>query len=129
MPEKHDYNQLPHVSPLIGQEVSASMYGIKDEYFRNNSKLIGLLRSVLLDKKFTILKETVEEFSPQGLTACFVLSESHATIHTYPEHKSLHLHIYSCRGRNDARPVYDALESVLKPERCPLLRINEVPLI
>ena len=129
MSKKNDYNQLPHVSPTVGQEVSCVMNGVKQEYLKDNQKLRDFLRKVLIGRNFNILDESFKEFSPQGVTIYFLLSESHASIHTYPEHDCLHLSIYSCRGPKDAEPIFDAIKKELKPKKIIYEVINQVPLI
>jgi S-adenosylmethionine decarboxylase proenzyme len=44
----------------------------------------------------SILHSTSHVFSPQGLTACLILSESHATLHTWPEHHYAAVDIFCC---------------------------------
>ncbi|MBZ4187363.1 adenosylmethionine decarboxylase [Niabella beijingensis] len=53
----------------------------------------------LADKLITVfsltkLGEVYHNFSPQGFTAVICLSESHISIHTWPEHDLVNLDIY-----------------------------------
>lgn len=45
-----------------------------------------------------IVKFTRHDFQPQGSSLIWVLSESHFTIHTYPEHNYLSIDCYTCKG-------------------------------
>ena len=47
----------------------------------------------------SIIGEAESRFSPHGVSIVFLLSESHASIHTYPEHNACFLDIFTC-GRN-----------------------------
>jgi len=47
---------------------------------------------------FTILGSKSHKFEPQGVTSFVLLSESHISIHTWPEHKYASLDIFSCGG-------------------------------
>ena len=38
---------------------------------------------------------------PGGVTGIAMLSESHLTVHTFPEHRSLCLNLFCCRQRPD----------------------------
>jgi S-adenosylmethionine decarboxylase len=40
------------------------------------------------------LGEVYHNFSPAGFTAVICLSESHISLHSWPEHKRLHLDVY-----------------------------------
>lgn len=44
----------------------------------------------------TILESVDHVFLPNGLTMVILLSESHASIHTYPEHKSCFVDLFTC---------------------------------
>ena len=44
----------------------------------------------------TLLESTEHIFPPDGITAVALLSESHASIHTYPEHQSCFVDIFTC---------------------------------
>lgn len=58
--------------------------------------LVAYYKKLLLDCGFTIRKEAFEFFEPQGFTACFVLSESHFAIHTFPEEGKTYIELSSC---------------------------------
>ena len=59
-----------------------------------------------------VLKTEGYEFSPQGYTAFAILSESHMSIHTWPEKKLIAFDLFCCReiGLED---VEGALSSTL----------------
>ena len=48
----------------------------------------------IIEKNLTVIKKIEHKFSPQGETIVFILSESHFTIHTYPENRYLSMDIY-----------------------------------
>ena len=61
---------------------------------------------------FTVLTKTQHKFEPQGLTILYMLSESHISIHTFPEQHYLALDIYTCREYDDDvvyMEIYDKL--------------------
>ena len=103
-------------SPPVGHEISAVMFGVDTKYLLDS----GFLHKILIDglklEGFTILKEIVHDFEPQGFTSLVLLSESHASIHTYPEHNTLYFQIYSCRGPGDGRKTFEHMKNMLKPK-------------
>lgn len=46
--------------------------------------------------RFSVVAEVRKEFTPCGLTSILVLSESHFTIHSYPEHRYVSMDLYIC---------------------------------
>ena len=65
----------------------------------------------------TVLSVQSKQFEPQGATVLVLLSESHISIHTYPEKGFAALDCYTCGETVDPQAAIDYLVSVLKPER------------
>ncbi len=64
----------------------------------------------------TILDRCSWVFPPNGLTMVFLLSESHASIHTYPEHDACFVDLFTC-GENCSAEKFDAaMRAYLKPK-------------
>jgi S-adenosylmethionine decarboxylase len=65
------------------------------------TKINGLLDTICKAYDFTVLNRAAYEFSPQGLSILYLLSESHISIHTFPERDYIALDIYTCREYTD----------------------------
>ena len=57
----------------------------------------------------TILHTAYHKFEPQGVTAFLLLSESHISIHTWPELNRAALDIYTCGAHTDPDAGLDTL--------------------
>lgn len=55
------------------------------------------------------------QFAPSGYTAAALLTESHITLHTWPEHKSVQVDIFTCGSHEKARKGYEILKRLFKP--------------
>lgn len=64
-----------------------------------------------------VLNVSNKEFHPYGVTVLLLLSESHLSIHTYPEKKFAAIDCYTCGTSVDPQEAIDSIISVLKPER------------
>lgn len=79
---------------------------------------LPLLESSLVDSVSaggaTVCGYISQKFLPYGVTTLVLLSESHASIHTYPEHGCLFFDIFTC---GDCKPdlILESLVSVLNP--------------
>jgi S-adenosylmethionine decarboxylase len=51
--------------------------------------------------KFEILGKMQHQFTPQGISLIYMLSESHLSIHTFPERRYAAVDIYTCREYSD----------------------------
>jgi S-adenosylmethionine decarboxylase len=65
----------------------------------------------------TVLSVQAKQFEPQGATVLVLLSESHLSIHTYPERGFAALDCYTCGETVDPQLAIDFMVSVLNPEK------------
>lgn len=64
----------------------------------------------------TILDHTAYVFPPNGLTVVYLLSESHASLHTYPEHGSCFVDLFTCGDACSADKFDAVLRAYLNPK-------------
>jgi S-adenosylmethionine decarboxylase len=65
----------------------------------------------------TILSHIAHRFDPHGISLVFLLSESHASIHTYPESGSCFLDIFTCGRQLQVENFGKTLEELWLPKR------------
>ena len=68
-----------------------------------------IMEELIQELDLHVVAQTGHQFSPIGYTYAYVLSESHFTIHTYPEYRSCYLDLFCCNPQFD--PVY-AIERI-----------------
>jgi S-adenosylmethionine decarboxylase len=102
----------------IGTHLLADLYGVETSLLRDEKALMRIFRGALVQEGFTILDQVRHRFADggQGVTGMFLLSVSHATFHTFPEHAYMAVDIFSC-GTADPNAVLRVLTETLKPER------------
>src|SRR5206468_12647297 len=95
----------------------ADCYGVNEEVLDD---LDYLKRLLVMSIKMTgahILDDVDYEFRPNGVTALFLLSESHCSIHTYPDKGYASIDMYTCGENIDTKLGVDFLFRVLAPTR------------
>lgn len=65
----------------------------------------------------TLLHATEHIFPPDSITMVFLLSESHASIHTYPECDSCFIDLFTCGHSCDYAIFEKFLKNYLKPKQ------------
>jgi S-adenosylmethionine decarboxylase len=100
-----------------GRHLLADLRGVRAGLLTDEKGLTSVLRRALDRAGFHVLAVCGHTFTGggEGVTVMMLLSESHASIHTYPEHGYAALDVFSCGA---ARPE-QALETVvaaLEPE-------------
>ena len=93
---------------MFSETNSAGKHLICDFKNITNTKLLNsklelklMCKDLCMDNNFTILGETDYEFIPQGCSFIFLLSESHLSVHTFPERNHLAFDLYTCRQYED----------------------------
>jgi S-adenosylmethionine decarboxylase len=85
-----------------GKHMICDIKQINNFYLLNNSQQIKNILNFICDKyNFTVLNIIEHQFLPQGFTILFLLSESHISIHTFPERNYIAFDIYTCREYSD----------------------------
>ena len=65
----------------------------------------------------TIVAHLSHRFTPQGVSVILMLSESHASVHTYPEHGSCFLDIFTCGSNLQVEKFGEVLQRLWLPQR------------
>src|SRR5579872_6972613 len=65
----------------------------------------------------TIVKALFHNFSPYGVSGVVVITESHVTIHTWPEHAYAAVDIFSCSKKLDHAAIRNELKQALSAQR------------
>ena len=70
------------------------------------------------ENNMTLLNKNVHHFDePQGaVTALYLLSESHLSLHSWPEHNYLALDIFTC-GNCNTKKIVDDIIGLLAPNK------------
>ena len=83
-----------------GRHLILDLYDCDKELLDDYDALAELLETALRMAGATILKMVGEKFQPQGVTLLFLLAESHASIHTWPEEGKAAVDLYTCGDSN-----------------------------
>ena len=73
-----------------------------------------LLEALVRELRLTVVARIGHQFEPIGYTCAFVLSESHFTIHTYPESHTCFIDIFCCSPDFDPQQATEAISRVLR---------------
>jgi S-adenosylmethionine decarboxylase len=91
------------VGLFAGQHVLAELEGVSPELLDDERFLRHALGEALTQADATVLEVVSKQFEPQGVTVLALLSESHASIHTYPEVGAVFVDVFTCGTR--AKPA------------------------
>ena len=95
--------------------------GIPRDFLDDPGRLRTALEGAVERGRFTPYETVVVKFSPQGVTACAVVGESHLALHSWPEEGRLFFDVASCAGRDGVRAAIDAVLTALPQGRLAVL--------
>jgi len=89
------------------------------ELLNSLSGIREVIDDICLKHDFTVLGKLEHQFSPQGCSLVYLLSESHISVHTFPEKNYIAMDVYTCREYTDNtiyERLYDQLVRVFDAE-------------
>ncbi len=109
----------------VGTEWLVDAHGCRAEKLRDLAVVRALLEKVLLRLELRVVGEGKwHAFGGEGgVTGIYLLTESHLSVHTYPEHAVATLNLYCCRPRPEF-PWEEELAEVLGATRVVIRTID-----
>lgn len=101
----------------FGRHVAVDTWGVNFELLNNAEFLQAQMVEAAEACGATVMSVQSKQFEPQGATVLVLLSESHLSIHTYPERGFAAIDCYTCGETVDPQLAIDYLVSVLKPDK------------
>jgi S-adenosylmethionine decarboxylase proenzyme len=96
-----------------GKHMICDVKQIKNTRLLNNIEdITQLLDNICKKYDYHVLHVVKHEFSPHGISILYLLSESHISIHTFPEREYLALDIYTCRDYPNNK-IYETIYQYL----------------
>jgi len=110
-----------------GRHLLGSYSACNPVAIRDLAGLTAAFRAAVRASGATLLHAVEHTFPPRGMTAVAVLSESHASIHTYPEHNSCFVDIFTCGDICSVEAFDETLREFLRPKMhsCRIIRRHE----
>lgn len=89
-------------STISGKHMICDIKDIKNmDLLHNLDRMKELLNDICGRYDFSILEKVDHKFHPEGLSILYLLSESHLSIHTFPERSYIAFDLYTCRAYED----------------------------
>jgi S-adenosylmethionine decarboxylase len=84
----------------MGKHYLLNLYGCSFVLLNDEHYLFQLLEEAAILSGATVLQTIYKKFDPQGVTVICLLSESHISIHTWPEEGKAAVDVYTCGNSN-----------------------------
>ncbi len=80
----------------MGRHVIAELWGCDVERLNNLDQIEQIFVEAALKSGAEVREVAFHKFAPQGVSGVVIISESHLTIHSFPEHGYASIDVYTC---------------------------------
>ncbi|GAX90639.1 adenosylmethionine decarboxylase [Effusibacillus lacus] len=108
----------------MGRHVIAELWGCDPEKLNNMSLVEKVMVNAALEAGAEVREVTFHKFTPHGVSGVVIISESHLTIHSFPEHGYASVDVYTCGDRIDPRVACDYITRMLDCNRREWIQIE-----
>lgn len=102
---------------FYGTHYTASYYGIAPTKLEDQLHLMPYFIKAIGESGATVLRISKHTFDNGSVTATALLSESHAAFHTYPEHGTVFIDLFTCGTNCDWKKFENVMVSYFKPTK------------
>ena len=101
----------------LGKHTLLEFYDCDPARLKRAKEVKKLLCDAVVSGGGTIVKTLFHNFSPYGVSGVVVITESHVTIHTWPEHAFAAVDIFSCSQKLNHAVIRQSLKRALLSRR------------
>ena len=113
-----------NTSLQLGEHLICDLSGCDRELLFDSERSYALFSSAVRESGLTVLDEGFYKFSPYGFTCFLLLSESHASLHAWPEHNYCAIDLFTCNLTLDLTALIERLKTDFGAESCSMRRLE-----
>jgi len=83
----------------LGRHILAEIYGCDEDILNDKNAIEKIMVDSALKSGAEVREVAFHKFSPQGVSGVVIISESHLTIHTWPELGYAAVDVFTCGDR------------------------------
>ncbi|MFC4769056.1 adenosylmethionine decarboxylase [Effusibacillus consociatus] len=108
----------------MGRHVIAELWGCDPEILNDMEQVERIMVNAALNSGAEVREVTFHKFTPHGVSGVVIISESHLTIHSFPEHGYASVDVYTCGDRIDPQIACDFITQGLHCQRREWIQIE-----
>ncbi|MEK7518520.1 MAG: adenosylmethionine decarboxylase [Patescibacteria group bacterium] len=98
---------------ILGKHLLAELTGCNVAVLDDLEKLQNIFKTAAEKAGATVVNATAHRFSPHGVSVVVVISESHVSVHTWPEYAFASVDFYTCGEKVDPHKGLDYIRQEL----------------
>jgi len=100
----------------MGIHVIAEFLGVDPEKISKVERVREILDRVVAKSGLHCVSSSFHQFEPYGVSAVYLLCESHLSVHTWPEYEYVALDIFTCGDEGSALKAFDLMLEEFQPK-------------
>ena len=108
----------------LGFHYLIELYDCDHNLLKNSDFLEKLMRVSVKESGATEIGHVFHEFSPHGVSGVVLISESHFSVHTWPEHDYAAVDLFTCNPDLKIQHVYQKLKKELGSQKSSIVEIK-----
>ncbi|MCQ4153049.1 MAG: S-adenosylmethionine decarboxylase [Archaeoglobales archaeon] len=101
---------------IVGRHIIAELYGVNPELISREETVRRIVEEVVGEAGLNKVGSVYKQFNPHGVTGIVLISESHVSIHTWPEYELVNLDIFTCGDPVKAEKAFKLFIEKFKPK-------------
>jgi S-adenosylmethionine decarboxylase len=101
---------------IVGRHIIAELYGVSKELISNERVVRQIVEGVVAEAELTKVGSVYKQFNPRGVTGVVLISESHVSIHTWPEYEVVNLDVFTCGDISKSEKAFQLFLERFKPK-------------
>jgi S-adenosylmethionine decarboxylase len=101
----------------MGRHVISELWGCDFDKLNNMQFIERTFVNAALRSGAEVREVAFHKFAPQGVSGVVIISESHLTIHSFPEHGYASIDVYTCGDRIDPNVAANYIAEALGAEK------------
>lgn len=101
----------------MGRHVIAELWECDEQLLNDMEAVEKIMVNAAIESGAEVREVVFHKFTPLGVSGVVVISESHLTIHSFPEHGYASVDVYTCGDRIDPKVATDYIARALRAEK------------
>jgi len=115
---------LFETSSNLGMHILVEAYDCEPEKLDNLKGVQSAMVEAAELAGATVLDVAFRQFAPQGVSGVVIISESHLTIHTWPEYGYAAIDLFTCGTKADPWKAFKHITNYLKAQKVTTMEVK-----
>jgi S-adenosylmethionine decarboxylase proenzyme len=108
----------------LGEHYIFDLSNCNREVLMDSERAYSLFANAVRSSGLTVVNEGFYKFTPHGFTCFLLLSESHASLHAWPEYGYCAIDLFTCAIGKDLLPLIQDIKNALSADNFTLRKLD-----